>query len=59
MAKPPKKPKTEESSVVLAFRLPKDLVAQIDVIAEKEMRQRANMVYVLLTEALQTRAAEK
>jgi metal-responsive CopG/Arc/MetJ family transcriptional regulator len=41
-----------EPTVVLSFRLPQRLVKRIDTYAEKETRNRANMVQVLLQEAL-------
>ena len=47
-----------EPTVVLSFRLPQRLVKRIDAYAEKETRNRANMVQVLLQEALIRREEE-
>jgi metal-responsive CopG/Arc/MetJ family transcriptional regulator len=48
-----------EPTVVLSFRLPQRLVKRIDAHAEQETRNRANMVQVLLQEALEKRDNEK
>ena len=48
-----------ESTVVLSFRLPQRLVKRIDAHAERETRNRANMVQVLLQEALESRDTDK
>ena len=45
----------QEPTLVLSFRLPKRLVERIDTYAEQETRNRANMVQVLLQEALNKR----
>lgn len=44
-----------EPTLVLSFRLPERLVKRIDTYAEQETRNRANMVQVLLQEALSRR----
>jgi hypothetical protein len=49
-----KSPKSE-GHVTLSFRLPAPLVKRIDAFAEKEIRNRINMVTVLLTEAVDAR----
>ena len=47
-----------EKTVVLSFRLPERLIKRIDSHAENETRNRANMVQVLLQEALDNRDAK-
>jgi metal-responsive CopG/Arc/MetJ family transcriptional regulator len=42
-------------TLILSFRLPELLIKRVDREAEKETRTRANMVQVLLQEALDAR----
>jgi hypothetical protein len=41
-----------EPAIVLSFRLPVALIQRIDRLAEREIRNRVNMVHVLLLEAV-------
>lgn len=47
----------EKPSIVLSFRLPKDLIKRVDTCADQEYRNRVSMVFVLLKEALDARDA--
>jgi metal-responsive CopG/Arc/MetJ family transcriptional regulator len=48
----------QRPSLVLSFRLPTVLIKKIDEIADAEIRNRVNMVEVLLREALDARDAK-
>jgi metal-responsive CopG/Arc/MetJ family transcriptional regulator len=44
-----------KDSVVVSIRLPKDLLKRLDARAEQERRPRANMVRLLLEQALKAK----
>jgi metal-responsive CopG/Arc/MetJ family transcriptional regulator len=47
--------KTPDRTLTLSFRLPERLIKRVDSQAEKETRNRVNMIQVLLQEALDRR----
>lgn len=53
------KTQEKEKTLILSFRLPELLIKRVDSEAEKETRTRANMVQVLLQEALDKRQGKK
>jgi predicted transcriptional regulator len=44
--------KQQERSIVLSLRLPENLVKRLNALAEQDLRTRANMIHLLLQEAL-------
>jgi predicted transcriptional regulator len=52
-------PSRYKESHALAFRLPGQLVAELDIIATAEKRSRANMIEILLEESLRARKAQR
>ena len=53
------KQEEEKGSVGVSVRLPGEMVAQIDRMAEGERRSRGNMIRILLEDALKAREEEK
>jgi hypothetical protein len=53
-----KAPKLRGKRQMLTFSLPPDLIAAVDVIAETERRSRANMIEVMLEQAVKSRRVD-
>jgi metal-responsive CopG/Arc/MetJ family transcriptional regulator len=47
--------RSPDRTLTLSFRLPERLIKRVDLQAEKETRNRVNMIQVLLQEALDRR----
>ena len=52
-------PEDIQGSASVSIRLPKEMLDQIDRMAEEERRSRGNMIRYLLEDALQARKQEK